>query len=88
VEEKIIHNRRVSDEICARLTVAELSIEKLEKDINDHKGMTERMCRTLDDIRIELSAAKGFLKAMTLGSTLFMGVLALLFTIQWLKIPA
>lgn len=79
--------RRATDDLYTRLCIVEISVDKLEKDVCEHRGMTERMCETLDEIRHEISGAKGFLKAITLGSTIFTGAIVILFTIQWLKIP-
>jgi hypothetical protein len=86
-QERYVHGRRASDDFNVRLTLVENAVIDLERDINDHRKMTERMCDTLDEIRLEISSAKGFLKAVVIGTGIFVVIVGALFTIQWLKVP-
>lgn len=84
----IKHGRRATDDLHTRLCIVEFSITNLEKDIFDHKTMTERMCKTLDDIKIEISSARGFIKALTIGSSVAISILIGLMAINWLRFPS
>ena len=79
--------RRASDGHAIRLSMLEQQVGILERDVKDHKDMTTRMCNTLDEIRIEISGAKGFLKALTLAGAGVVLILSTLWAIKWLNIP-
>lgn len=79
--------RRATDGHAIRLSMLEQQVGVLERDVQDHKALTKRMCDTLDQIRIELSSAKGFLKALTLSGAALILILSTLWAISWLKVP-
>lgn len=79
--------RRSTDSHHVRLTLLEKQVETLEMDVHEHKLLSQKMCDILDEIRLDLSGAKGFLKAAVIAGSILVLLVSALWTMQWIKIP-
>jgi hypothetical protein len=71
-----------------RLVVLEIEVDALKKDVRDHKVLTEQTNNILEEIKLEIASAKGFLRALVMGGSLFVVVCTGLVAAKWLQIPA
>ena len=87
-DERRANGRRVNDDFNVRITLLEKAVLMLEDEIKEQSAHGVLVCNKLDEIRLELSSGRGFLKAVVLGCAFLVALFSALMAIQWLKIPS
>lgn len=71
-----------------RVNGLERDVQTLQRDTSNHRVTMNRLLDSLEAIRLEISGAKGFLKALTVGGTIAVIIITALFTIHWIQVPS
>lgn len=78
-------------EIChehdRRIIILEKDMEVLQRDVKDHKVAMDQVVAVLNLIKDEITATKGFLKAMCIGAVMICTLVGAVYTVGWIQVP-
>ncbi len=69
------------------IAMLQQDMKNVKQELTEHKEVQSKLLDVLTAIQLDMSSAKGFLKAITICATIFVVFVTGAYTVNWLQIP-
>jgi hypothetical protein len=70
-----------------KIAMLQQDMKNVKQELTEHKEVQSKLLDVLTAIQLDMSSAKGFLKAITICAAIFVIFVTGAYTVNWLQIP-